>query len=277
MNWKLFCTSALFLLLLLPAKAQISSAIECAPAKPNGLVNDYVGVLSPEQKQSLEQKLDAFDRETSNQITVVITDTLCGVDASLYATAIGRKWGVGHGKFNNGVVVLIKPTGGPNQRKVFIATGYGLEGAIPDATAKLIVENEMIPSFKAGNLYEGITKGTQVLMSLAKGEYNYKDYDKKHKTGAGGILSFVFFILMIFLIAGLSFRRRVSQYAALNNMSFWTAFWMLSEASRTHSGNYGRFSGGSGFGSGGSGFGGGGGFGGFGGGGFGGGGAGGSW
>ena len=79
---------------------------------------------------------------------VVVVNDLCGMDKAMYATDLGQAWGVGRKGKDNGIVILIKPTGGKGQRRTFISVGYGLEGVIPDATAKLVVENEMIPNFK---------------------------------------------------------------------------------------------------------------------------------
>ena len=110
------------------------------------LVWQYVDWLSPAEWTSLDHKLTTFARETSNRILVLITDTLCGLPESDVAIEVGERWGIGKAGFDNGVVILLKPTGPPGQRAVFIATGYGLEGAIPDALCKRIVDNEMIPN-----------------------------------------------------------------------------------------------------------------------------------
>jgi len=241
---------------------------DCYPPKPRGMVADQVDIFSPDEERALERRLQSFSNETSNQIAVVSIAELCEGDAAMTAYKIGEMWQVGQKEFDNGIVILIKPTGGSGERRTFIATGYGLEGAIPDATAKLIVDNEMIPSFKAGDFYGGTSKALDVITDLAKGEYDYNTYQKKSSPNPiMGILP-VLFIVGIWLF--LMFRRTRS-YAQRNDMGFWAALMLMSAANRSHRGSFGSFSGGSG------GFGGGGGFGGFGGGSFGGGGAGGSW
>ena len=78
---------------------------------------------------------------------------------------LGRKWGVGNKEFNNGIVFLVAK----NDRKVFIATGYGLEGAIPDITAKQIIENEVVPNFRGNDYYWGIDFGVDALIQAAAG------------------------------------------------------------------------------------------------------------
>src|ERR1041385_6723316 len=114
----------------------------CIPEKPspprlvNNLSKEFPEFLSAGEEQALEEKLERFSRETSNQIVIVVVDDLCGYDANQFSTMLGEKWAVGQGKFDNGVVVMIKPTGGAGQRDAYIAVGYGLEGGIPDAIAQ---------------------------------------------------------------------------------------------------------------------------------------------
>src|SRR5690606_11133638 len=142
------------------------------------LMWQYTDLLDASEETRLNAKLVAFARETSNRLLVIVVDTLCGLPESDLSFDIGEKWGTGKKEFDNGIVFLIKPNGPPGQRKVFIATGYGLEGAIPDLTAKRIVENEVLPRFKQGAYYKGIDAATDVLMALAKGEFDEKSYGK---------------------------------------------------------------------------------------------------
>ncbi|MCZ4410726.1 TPM domain-containing protein [Cryomorphaceae bacterium 1068] len=259
----------LTVLLLFSAFAVFAQGDNCYPEKPRGLVADQEDIFTPQQEQALESQLQRFSNETSNQIVVVSIARLCEGDAAMTATRIGEDWGVGQEDLDNGIVVLINSAG----RKTFIATGYGLEGAIPDATTKLIVDQEMIPSFKSGDYYGGTTKAIAVISDLAKGEYNYQTYQKQSRGNPlGVILPFLFVIGIWFFLM----YRKTSLYARRNDMGFWAALMLMNAASRSHRGSYGNFSSGSGGFGGGFG-GGGGGFGGFGGGSFGGGGAGGSW
>jgi uncharacterized protein len=151
----LFCTSSVF--------AQIENAVPAVPNPPR-LVVDQTGTLAPDQQETLERKLVAYDDSTSNQIVVVIVASTGDYEVSDYALAIGRKWGVGSKDFNNGIVFLIAK----NDRKVYIATGYGLEGAIPDITAKQIIEAEVVPNFKENDFYRGIDYGTDALIKAAR-------------------------------------------------------------------------------------------------------------
>lgn len=244
--------------------------------EPPRLVNDFAGLLQPSEVQSLENKLVAFNDSTSNQIAVVIVNDLQGYDRSSFAYRVGKEWGVGQSDFNNGLVVLIKTKSSSSDGQVFIATGYGLEGAIPDLACADIIDREMLPRFRDGDYYGGLNAATDVLMALASGEYSYESYGRgSGEVSSGFIPGIVFLIIIIVLIAvissGKSNNRHIRRTGA-DAIPFWLLMSMLG-GGRSHGGSWGGFSG-----RGGGGFsGGGGGFGGFGGGGFGGGGAGGSW
>jgi len=191
--------------LLISFVAVKAVAADVIPSKPNPprLVNDFSseGFLTSTEIQTLENKLQTFAKETSNQIVVVVVDDLGGMEAWDYATQLGKKWGVGQDKFDNGVVILIKPTGGQGQRDLFIAVGSGLEGAIPDITTKQIRENEMYPYLKQGQNYEAIDRATNVLMALAKGEYNSDAYGKQKKDKISPYFILLIIIIVIFVIS----------------------------------------------------------------------------
>jgi uncharacterized protein len=250
--------AALFLVCVFPLFAD-GDDIPPRPDPPR-LVNDFAGIMSSQEAQSLEDKLVAFSRQTSNQIAVVTISSLGNYEISDFSFKLGKKWGIGKEDLRNGVLIVIKPKTATERGEAFIATGKGLEGAIPDATCHQIVNREMIPKFKQNDYYGGLDAATTVLMSLAKGEYNFQDYQKKKDNDR-----FPFFlIIFIFIIIVMIFRRRNRGYTI--NRRGYGGGWPW----------WGGFGGGGGWGGGSSG-GGGGGFGGFGGGDFGGGGAGGSW
>lgn len=137
----------------------------------NNLSKESTNFLSASEQKQLEDTLDAFNRSTSNQICIVIVDDLNGMEPAQYATELGTAWKVGQKEFDNGLVILVKP----NTRDLFIAVGYGLEGAITDLHTKHIRETEMNPYFKEGKNYEGLYRGCKALMLAAKGEYNIKN------------------------------------------------------------------------------------------------------
>jgi uncharacterized protein len=252
------------------------SIAQDVPPRPadKDLVFDFANFLSKNEAKELNTTLENFALETSNQILFLSVSSLNDLQPYEFAERVLSTWGVGQKDLNNGVVILVKPKTDDSRGEVFIATGYGLEGAIPDATAKMIVENEMIPEFKKGNNFQGVMNATQTLMALAKGEINSGEYQSRSSKKATWFPVFIFFLIMFFIFFGKA--AQAKQYAGANNMAFWAAFWLLTSSSRNHGGSWDGFSGGGGFGGGGFG-GGGGGFGGFGGGMGGGGGAGGSW
>ena len=253
-------TFILFAVLILQAGIAFAQVIPERPDPPR-LVNDFANILSADQLQNLESKLVAFNDSTSVQITVVIVPTLGGYEKADYAQQLGQKWGVGGSKFNNGFVVLIKPKSTSEQGEAFIATGYGVEQFVPDATASDVVNNEMIPHFRQDDYYGGINAATDVLMSLVKGEFKAENYGKSKKKGSSVAFIVIIIIVIIFLLSRNNNNHHTINRSGGAGMLFFP--WMMG--------------GGGGFGGGSSGGGGGGGFGGFGGGSFGGGGAGGSW
>lgn len=176
-----------------------------SPAKLyNNLSKEFPDFLNSDEANSIEQKLESFSRETSNQICVVVVDDLNGMDASSYAIQLGNDWGVGKKDFNNGIVILIKPTGGKGGRDLFIAVGYGLEGAIPDLATKKIREKEMYPYLKNGENYTAIDNAVTKLSELAKGEINVKDYAGKGE--AGEWIKTIIIIIVILIIISRFFK-----------------------------------------------------------------------
>ena len=264
---------AILILSLFAAPLFMQAADDCIPNAPNPprLVNDFAQLLSPQTRSFLESTLVGFNDTTSTQIAIVTVEDLCNYEPGPFAFELGEKWGVGNADFDNGIVVLVKPKRGNSRGQAFIATGYGLEGVLPDAIAKRIIEREMIPSFKQNDYDQGIMNAAMVIMEITGGEYSAENYNGG-KRKKGSILPF-FFILFFMFIMFIGIFGRARRYAKNNNLGLWAALWLMGSMNGRHRGHYNNFrSGGGGFG----GFGGGG-FGGFGGGSFGGGGAGGSW
>lgn len=189
------------LLLSVCVYAQVEKVIPARPSPPK-LVNDLAGLLTDYQVKDLERKLVAYDDSTSNQIAIVIVKSLDDYSANEYAVALGRKWGIGNKDFNNGVVVLISTGGGEGNRDAYIAPGYGLEGAIPDITAKAIVDNELIPNFKEKNYYRGLNQATDAIIKAAAGEYKAPaNYGSKKRKGVG-LGTIIFIIILLLVIFG---------------------------------------------------------------------------
>ncbi len=239
------------------------------PAVSKTLVTDYTNTLTSSEVQALERKLVAFDDSTSTQIAVVLVNSTDGYDIADYAVRLAQKWGVGNKKYNNGVMVLAAI----GDRAITIQTGYGIEGALPDAIAYRIIENDIKPAFRSGDYYTGLNNATSSIISYTKGEYKAEPKASSESEGGrvGGVVVIIIIFILISLISkggGRNKGRRVIDGKGSSDL-FW---WML--LSGLGRGGSDRDDGGFG---GGFGGGGGGGFGGFGGGGFGGGGASGRW
>ena len=177
---------------------------EWLPEKTNRLVNDYSGILTAEQAQALEQRLVAFNDSTSNQVLIVITPTIEGDDEDAAAQRIGQAWGVGQEEFNNGVVILIKSkTPEENWGAVAIATGYGVEGVLPDLFCKRIIDNQMLGALGDGEYYRALTKALDVILPVLAGEYSYAQYnkDRKRRGAIAALIAVAFMVLVIVLVA----------------------------------------------------------------------------
>ncbi|MBO6025771.1 MAG: TPM domain-containing protein [Bacteroidales bacterium] len=231
------------LLLGTTVKAQLPS-----PPYPPRLVNDYTGTLTYDQAETLERMLVNYNDTTSTQILVLLVDDLQGYSIDQYATEIGHSWGVGQQDKGNGVVIVVKPKTSSEKGQVSISTGYGMEGIIADATAKNIIEREMIPAFKEEDYYGGIVNAVNVIMDLCSGKFTQDDYNDEGNFWLG-------ILVIIAIILVIRWTRGSRSYSGSGMGSGWIS-------------SGGGFGGGGGHG---------GGFSGFGGGGFGGGGASGSW
>jgi uncharacterized protein len=261
---KKFTSLVLFICLSFSVLAQLPS-----PKSPPRLYNNFstVQLLSPSEEAEIEQQLEKFEAETSNEIAIIVVDDLKGYEPWEFAVEIGEKWGVGKEKEDNGIVLLIKPTKTDGGRKTFIAVGRGLEGAIPDLTTNEIIENEILPNFKQDNYFQGIKQAVDVLSKLSKGEYNSKQYSKKNKKEIGFFGGLILVVLIIIIVIVIARKGGRGGGGGIGSSIASGIFWG-SIANGGFGGGRGGFGGGSS---------GGGGFGGFGGGSFGGGGSGGSW
>ncbi len=237
--------------------------------EPPMLVNDFAGLLSADQKASLENKLVGFYQRTSTQIAIVTIKTLSGYDKADFAIKLSEQWGIGQKGKNNGILILVKPKMANERGEVFVAVGYGLEAVVPDAVARqALLGAELIPAFKQNDYFTGLDRSTDVLISLTAGEFTADQYVKsvhKRKSGPGGFLVIMIVLAIIFM-----FQRRRNAYGISSGQGFLGTLLLMDLLGGGRSnGSWNDFSGGGS--SGGDSFGG------FGGGSFGGGGAGGSW
>jgi len=231
-------------------------------------VYDYVGLLSENQKSSLEQKLIRYSDTTSTQIVVAIISTTKGENIGLLAPKWAQQWGIGQAKEDNGVFILLAS----DDRQIWISPGYGVEDKLTAGIVGELTRNIIIPEFKNGDYYAGLDKGSDAIFEILNGTYKGTRQASKTKEFPPKLF-FILFIIFIFIIisiiknrrggGGYGGRRRGGGFSILDAI-------ILSRMGR---GGFGGGRSGGGFGgSSGGGFGGG-----FGGGGFSGGGAGGSW
>lgn len=253
---------------LIPVVGQNADKLFPDEPKPAVYVHDYAGWLTPHEKTSLEEKLVRYYDSTSTQIVVMIRPDIGDYDKASYAFELGNRWGIGRKSKNNGVVLLVK-TEQPG-RGAFIATGYGVEGALPDITAGRIIRNTMIPYFQREEYAQGINAGVDDIIRALSGEYKNDEAGMKLPWWVL-LLACLFVVALIFFIA----------FMVKKNGTWYTHSGPTMPSRRNRGGDWWMGGGGFGGGGGGWGGGGGGGWGGgggsFGGGSFGGGGAGGDW
>lgn len=168
------------------------------PPKPEPAVyvHDYAGWLSASEKTALEYKLRRYWDSTSTQIVVMIRKDIGDYDKASYAFELGNRWGIGRKSKNNGVVLLVK-TENPD-RGIFIATGYGVEGALPDGKAGSIIRNVMAPQFRSGQYSQGINAGVDAIILALSGEFK-PDEPTESDADAFWVLLIVFLLLGAFM------------------------------------------------------------------------------
>lgn len=170
------------------------------PMSPARLVNDFAGIYTADQRNSLEQMLKAYNDSTSTQIYVVTMPDLQGYAASDMAYRIGEKWGVGTKDKDNGAVILIKPKIGNSRGDVYIATGYGLEAFLNDARIGRIIDNSMLPYFKQNDYYGGTNAAIESMMAYLSGQFD-GDEQQNPTSAADIVLALVVLIIFIYLMS----------------------------------------------------------------------------
>ncbi len=150
------------------------------PGAPSGFVNDFAGVFSSEQKSNLEQKLVAFESETSNEISVVTINSLEEDAIENFAVELFKDWGIGKAGQDNGILVLIAL----EERKMRIEVGYGLEGALTDAQSFWIIDEVMKPAFRQDDYYGGVNGALDKIIGATKGEFVPEQKEDESKMSA---------------------------------------------------------------------------------------------
>ena len=165
------------------------------PGNPTGFVNDFAGILSQSEKSALEQVLVSFEKETSNEIAIAAIPSLEGDTIENYAEKLFVDWKIGKEGKDNGVLILVAR----DDRMVRFEVGYGLEGALTDAQSAWIIDNEIVPRFRDGKYFEGLSGAVGRIMSATRGEYV-----PSSNTFSGGTLSEISSYLAIPIFFALS-------------------------------------------------------------------------
>ena len=193
---RLLAATLAFFVLLTPAWA--------APKFPalTGRVVDDAGILSSDTKTGLTEKLAALEQKNSRQLVVVTLPSLQGYEISDYGYQLGRAWGIGQAKLNNGILFLVAP----NEHKTRIEVGYGLEPIITDAFSSVVIQTQVLPKFRSGDFNGGVVAGANALieqLSLETSEAEKRaaaaqQQLQRHDDGGGGLVGFLV-ILFIFI------------------------------------------------------------------------------
>jgi uncharacterized protein len=241
----------LTLVLLLPAIALDFPSL-------SGRVVDEANILDPQTRAVLTDKLADLEAKTTDQVVVVTLKSLQGTSIEDFGVELGRHWQIGQKDKNNGALLIVAP----NERKVRIEVGYGLEGALTDAVSRLIIENAITPRFRAGDFAGGITRGVDDIISVLTGdaaEWQQRAAKRPEPTTRWDSL---LIMLLVFVVFGFVFLTLVGAIprdrGRGRSRDGGSSGWSSGAGSGWSSGSSGGFSDGGGFSGGGGSFGGGG-------------------
>jgi uncharacterized protein len=245
----------LFLLVAVPAAAQDFP-------KLTGRVVDAANIIPPAEEAALTAKLQAMEQRSSRQLVVATVPDMGGLEIEDYGFRLGRAWGIGQKEADNGAILLVAP----NQRRVRVEVGYGLEPILTDAISNRVVEDVIIPRFRSGDFPGGITAGTDALIAqlqappeaaeraaVEAAQREVQAAPRQRGSSGAGIFPLLFWGMIILFVL-LSFGRRAGgrRYRGKRRRSGVDPFvvlWglnALSQASRGGGGGFGGFSGGGG-------------------------------
>jgi uncharacterized protein len=165
------------------------------PDKPSfqTSVYDYADVLNQLEEKELEKKLIRYSDSTSTQIVVISIDDLKGEDIGILTPKWAHQWGIGQAKEDNGILILLSK----NDRKIWIAPGYGVEEKLTAGINGELIRNIIIPEFKSGSYYTGLDKGADAIFDVLRGKYKGSRKEKKDNFPIFPILIFIFILILI--------------------------------------------------------------------------------
>lgn len=187
-----------------------------------GRVVDQANLLDPAQEAALTAKLEALETTTNRQLVVATVSDLEDYDIADYGYQLGRKWGIGQDdegetEKDNGTILLVAP----NDRKVRIEVGYGLEGILTDALSSMIIQNNILPRFRDGDMPAGIEAGVdQIALQLALPEEEARaiaaqavsQQRERSSNGEGGLIIFWIIVGLVIFIMSISNSRGGKRY-----------------------------------------------------------------
>ena len=216
-----FNHGAIFLSLLLSSQIAFADLIAIPELKTR--ITDLTQTLSVDQQSQLEAKLATFEQQKGSQIAVLIVPTTQPEDIAQYSIRVVEKWKIGREKIDDGLLLLIAK----DDRKLRIEVGYGLEGAIPDLTAKRVISEIISPKFKQGDFYGGLDAGLSSLIGLVSGEA--LPAPVAAKAGGNNLENLLPILLFGGLISGLFLRSILGKFAgsAVNGSLIGGLVWLL--------------------------------------------------
>ena len=187
--------AAAFMLLL--AGTVLAFAEPPIPAL-TGRVVDQAGILDRSTVDAITSQLAGYESSTGNQVVVVTLSDLKGYPIEDWGLALGRSWGIGQKGKNNGVLLIVAP----KDRELRIEVGYGLEGDLPDATANTIIDSEIIPAFKRGDMQGGVRAGVNAILAALGGKYTptrlaSSSSGNEFPAAAFSVFAFIFIVIVM--------------------------------------------------------------------------------
>lgn len=186
-----YCLSLLLALNLLSFSAAAQN--KSVPSLSGKRIHDEAGVLSQQTVSYLEQSLRQFEDSTSNQIAVLIVNSLEGESIDQYGIRVAEQWKLGTSQKDNGVILIIALS----EKKMRIEVGQGLEGPLPDAICNRIIRNEMAPSFRRGDYDTGVVTAIDAIRQAIKGEYKGTGPARRKR---GTPVGFIILLIIIFIV-----------------------------------------------------------------------------
>jgi len=188
-----FCAAAM----LLVAPAAPAQSLVPVPALSSP-VTDTTGTLTPDQVAALDAKLRAFEQQKGSQVAVLVVPTTQPEAIEQYAIRVADAWKLGRGKIDDGAILIVAL----NDRKLRVEVGYGLEGALPDAIANRIIDEDIVPQFRRGDYYGGIATGVDRILRVIEGEPLPEPELSPPSSGVPGLFSLLPFLFIFALVGG---------------------------------------------------------------------------